>query len=99
MFNFGGVTNPVSAKKLASKASEMDVQLYVTTPLGSTYYTDVVFKNCTIQLEGRVHPANLIQLDIQGWDVILGIDWLAEYKVTIDCERKLVTFSTLMEKE
>jgi len=46
----------------------------VTTRLGSTYYTDVVFKNYTIQLEGRVLPVNLVQLDIQGWDVILGMD-------------------------
>ena len=40
--------NPAFAKKLASKLSEMDMQIYVTIPLGSTYYTDVVFKNCTI---------------------------------------------------
>ena len=72
----------------------MDVQLYVTTPLGSTYYTDLVFKNCTIQLEGRVLPVDLVQLDIQGWDVILEMDWLTKHKVTIDCEKKLVTLST-----
>jgi len=66
--------NLVFAKKLASKPDEMDVQLYVTTPLGSTYYTNIVFKSCTIKLEGRVLPADLIQLDIQGWDIILGMD-------------------------
>jgi len=42
----------------------MDVQLYVTTSLGSTYYTDVVFKNYTIQFEGRVLLIDLVQLDI-----------------------------------
>jgi len=31
--------NPVFPKKFASKPSEMDIQLYVTTPLGFTYYT------------------------------------------------------------
>ena len=86
--------NPAFAKELASKPSEMNVQLYVTTPLGSTYYTDLVFKNCPIQLEGRILPVDLVQLNIQGWDVILGMDWLTRHKVTIDCERKLVTFST-----
>jgi len=29
---------------------------------------------------------------MQGWDVILGMDWLTRHKVTIGCERKLVTF-------
>jgi len=86
--------NPAFAKELASKPSEMNVQLYVTTPLGSTYYTNLVFRNCPIQLEGRILPVDLVQLNIQGWDVILGIDWLTRHKVTIDCERKLVTFST-----
>jgi len=71
----------------------MDVQLYVTTPLGSTYYADVVFKNYTIKLEGRVLSIDLVQLDIQGLDVILRMDWLTRHKVTIDCKRKLVTFS------
>jgi len=58
--------NPSFAKKLTSKHSEMDVKLYVTTPLRSTYYTDLVFKDCAIQLGGRVLPADLVQLDIQG---------------------------------
>jgi len=36
----------------------------------------------------------LVQLEIQGWDIILGMDWLAKHKVIIDCEKKLITFST-----
>jgi len=66
--------NPIFAKKLASKPNEIDVQLYVTTPLGSTYCIDVFFKNYTVQFEGRVLPVDLVQLDIQGWDVILRMD-------------------------
>jgi len=33
--------------------------------------------------------------EIQGYDVILGMDWLAKHKETIDCERKLLTLVTL----
>ena len=56
--------NPIFVKKLASKPDEMDVQLYVTILLGSTHHTDVVFKDCAINLEGRILPANLVQLGI-----------------------------------
>jgi len=70
------------------------VQLYVTTTAGPTYYIDVVFKNRAVKLEGRVLLADLVQLDVQGWDVIIGMDWLTMHKVTIDCETKLVTFLT-----
>ena len=86
--------NHAFVKERASKSSEMNVQLYVTTPLGSTYYTDLVFKDYPIKLEGRILLVDLVQLNIQGWDVILGMDWLTRHKVTIDCERKLVTIST-----
>jgi len=52
--------NPVFTKKLASRPDEMDVQLYVTTPLGSTYCNDVILRNCAIQLEGRDLLVNLV---------------------------------------
>ena len=36
--------------------------------------------------------ANLIILDMQDFDVILGMDWLSKYSATIDCRRKKVIF-------
>ena len=33
-------------------------------------------------------------LEIQGYDVILGMDWLAKHKATIDYEKKLLTLAT-----
>jgi len=35
-----------------------------------------------------------VLLEIQGYDVILEMDWLAKHKATIDCERKLLTLVT-----
>ena len=40
----------------------------------------------------------LVQPEIQGWNVILETDWLAEHKVTLDCEKKLTTFSDPKEE-
>jgi len=37
----------------------MEVQLYETTPLGSTYHTDLIFKNYTTQFKMRVLPMDL----------------------------------------
>ena len=72
----------------------MDVQLCVATPVGSIYQTEVVVRNCYIILQDRVLPADLVLLEIQGYDVILGMDWLAKHKATIDYERKLLTLVT-----
>nr|XP_027066202.1 uncharacterized protein LOC113692058 [Coffea arabica] len=35
---------------------------------------------------------NLISLAIKGYDVILGMDWLAKYDTQLDCKRKVVEF-------
>ena len=37
---------------------------------------------------------DLLLLEIQGYDVILGMDWLTKHKVTIDCEQKLLSLVT-----
>ena len=44
------------------------------------------------------HSVDLVQLEIQGWDVVLQTNWLAKQKVTLDCENKLTTFSAIEEE-
>ncbi|RVW21979.1 hypothetical protein CK203_110260 [Vitis vinifera] len=38
---------------------------------------------------------DLVLLDLQDFDVILGMDWLASYHASVDCFGKRVTFSIL----
>jgi hypothetical protein len=42
---------------------------------------------------------NLIVSESKGNDVILGMDWLSEHKVLIDCAKKVVKLTTLEGKE
>jgi hypothetical protein len=42
---------------------------------------------------------NLIVSESKGIDVILGMDWLSEHKVLIDCAKKVVKLTTLEGKE
>lgn len=39
----------------------------------------------TINIDGRRLPADLIILDMFGFDVILRIDWLTTCHVNVDC--------------
>ncbi|RVX18791.1 hypothetical protein CK203_006981 [Vitis vinifera] len=41
----------------------------------------------------REMTIDLVLLDLQDFDVILGMDWLASYHASVDCFRKRVTFS------
>jgi len=76
----------------------MDVQLCVTTPIGSMYQSELIARDYSIIIQGKTFLANLILLRIQGYDVILGMDWLAKYCATIDCKQKTLVVSTLEEE-
>ena len=47
---------------------------------------------CRVIIEGHDFRANLVLLDIQDFDVILGMDWLSRHHATMDCFRKEVKF-------
>ena len=49
-------------------------------------------RGCEIVVCDKVFSANLISLPINGYDVILDMDWLAQYYVQINCKTKDVSF-------
>ena len=42
----------------------------------------------------HVFPSNLIILESQGLDVILGMDWLSKYEGNIECASKSILLTT-----
>jgi len=68
--------NPVIAARMACDFEDLDVQLYITTSVGTVYQAERVARNCTIVILGKLFLGNLILLGIRGYDVILGMDWL-----------------------
>ncbi|KAL6319594.1 hypothetical protein AAG906_020671 [Vitis piasezkii] len=51
--------------------------------------------DCCVMIGYREMTVDLVLLDLQDFDVILGMDWLASYHASIDCFGKRVTFSIL----
>ena len=52
-----------------------------------------MFEGCLMMIGYREMPVDLVLLDLQDFDVILGMDWLASYHASIDCFGKMVIFS------
>ena len=52
-----------------------------------------------VEVAERVLPADLIELAVLDFDVILGMDWLSEHNAIIKCRKKCVQFSKGEEKE
>ncbi|GJS70130.1 putative reverse transcriptase domain-containing protein [Tanacetum coccineum] len=49
-----------------------------------------VIKGCKLEIEGHVFDIDLIPFGYGSFDVIIGIDWLSNYKVEIICHKKVV---------
>ncbi|GJU53018.1 putative reverse transcriptase domain-containing protein [Tanacetum coccineum] len=51
---------------------------------------DKVIKGCKLEIEGHVFDINLIPFRHGSFDVIIGMDWLSNYKAEIICHKKVV---------
>ena len=71
----------------------IDFDLIVATPMRDSIVTSRMLKNCPMMIGYREMPVDLVLLDLQDFDVILGMDWLVSYHASIDCFGKQVTFS------
>ena len=69
-----------------------DVSLCVSTPLGSGVVLDKVCKNVDVMLSDVHLPVDMLVLPISDFDVILGMNWLNQYRVVIDCARAVLSF-------
>ena len=70
----------------------LDHALIVSLPSGDTLLCDRIYNFCEILINGVSMFVNLIPLEMHGFDVILGMDWLSSHRAYIDCENKRVIF-------
>ena len=75
--------------------SQLDSKLIISMPVGNTFVADFVFRNCDIMVEGQNLLTDLIPLNMNEFDAILGMDWLSMHGAVLDCPRKEVVFHTL----
>ena len=64
--------------------------LSVATPLGESSVLDRVCRSCAVSLDDLQFTADLIVLPMSEFDIILGMDWLSSYHVSIDCFAKTI---------
>ncbi|GMH10559.1 hypothetical protein Nepgr_012400 [Nepenthes gracilis] len=71
----------------------LNYELSVCTPTGFPVVTDIVYPGCVMEVDEKCLIVDLVLLDMGGFDVILGMDWLAKNHATIDCFTKKVYFN------
>ena len=82
--------SPYFSHKLARDKTLMKSPLTISTPVGEPVEVRYMYPACVVEIKERVLPADLIELAILDFDVILGMDWLAKNHATINCYEKCV---------
>ena len=69
----------------------LDEPLHVSSPIGTRVMIDKICRYCELEISGILHTVDLRVMDISDFDVILGMDWLTEHRVVIDCDSRRIT--------
>ncbi|KAA0037485.1 ty3-gypsy retrotransposon protein [Cucumis melo var. makuwa] len=67
--------------------------LSVSTPFGEVMLSKEKIRACQIEIANQMLDVTLLVLDMQDFDVILGMDWLSANHASIDCFGKEVIFN------
>ncbi|MCF8701904.1 hypothetical protein L3054_11000 [Corynebacterium sp. MC-10] len=64
----------------------------VATPVGDSVIASRVYKGCSVFIYDYCTKADLVELAMTDFDVIMGMDWLSSCHANVDCLRKVVYF-------
>ncbi|XP_073290760.1 uncharacterized protein [Primulina huaijiensis] len=87
------------AKKLGLKPELLAEPFRIATPTSKTIETHEIHRDCIISIGNQTFSADLIQLVMADFDIILGMDWLARNNAIVDCKGKRVKLRTPNQKE
>ena len=65
---------------------------HVRVPTGDTQISKAVCKRFPIMIGYLTMPTDLVVMEINDFDIILGMDWSSEHYAFIDCREKKVVF-------
>ena len=80
------------ASKLQNLKKSLPEKLLVSTPLGKILSADNMIENCEVKIGDVITKVDLVVLNLDEFDCILGMDWLSKYHACVDCFHKTVTF-------
>ena len=96
LFDSGATHSFVSTRMLdglCRPSTELDRAVHIILPRGDRVVARRGIRALPVTVEGRELHVNVMELEIDDFDFILGMDTLAKYGANIDCKRRTVTFS------
>ena len=63
--------------------TSINFDLIVATPLGRSIVDNIMFRGCLVMIGYMEMLVYLVLLDLQDFNVILGMDWLVSYYLIV----------------
>ncbi|MFS7955896.1 putative nucleotidyltransferase, Ribonuclease H [Helianthus anomalus] len=79
-------------KLLSRKCSYLSSSFEVEVATGRTIAVNSVLRDCTLELNNHIFPINLIPMQLESFDVIVGMDFLRENHAKVVCFDKMIRF-------
>ncbi|XP_070044578.1 uncharacterized protein [Nicotiana tomentosiformis] len=83
---------PYIAKKFGIELENLCEPFEVSTPIGESIIAKCIYRGCPVKVYHRLTVADLVELEMLDFDVIMGMDWLESCYATVSCRTKLVSF-------
>ncbi|GJW40069.1 putative reverse transcriptase domain-containing protein [Tanacetum coccineum] len=77
----------------------LDHVLCISTPLKDSARITHVYGDLPLQFDDKIRSVNALPLDMCEFDMILGIDWLAVHRASVDCHSRRVIFGDIHAPE
>ncbi|GKD68903.1 putative reverse transcriptase domain-containing protein [Tanacetum coccineum] len=82
--------SPTFIPLLGLEPNDLGFRYEIEIASGQLVEIDKIIKGCKLEIEGHVFDIDLIPFGHGGFDVIIGMDWLSNYKAEIICHEKVV---------
>ncbi|MCQ8082150.1 hypothetical protein NP492_23805, partial [Salmonella enterica] len=83
---------PYIAVQFSVSPETLSEPFSVSTPVGDPVIARRVYKNCPVTVSQKVTSADLVELEMVDFDIILGMDWLHSCYASVDCRTRIVRF-------
>ncbi|GJX85686.1 putative reverse transcriptase domain-containing protein [Tanacetum coccineum] len=57
---------------------------------GKSLTTNIILRGCTLNLQNHLFKIDLLPIELGSFDVIVGMDWMAEHRAEVVCYEKYI---------
>ncbi|XP_074305116.1 uncharacterized protein LOC141640055 [Silene latifolia] len=92
-----GASNSFISRSLSEKLNltpqSRKLTFSIGLPTGENISCPIWYKDCVLTIEANCFLADLVEFDLQDFDIVLGMDWLSKNLVMVNCHEKSLTIT------